>query len=94
MGALPIEFEHNQYLRVRHGVIVRAWRFADIAACCAVSYPAWCRYTDLSVSVTVRHPLSFFVAFANIKHQGSLSSVTSPPARQQPAIHKVARAVR
>ena len=51
-------------------------------------------YTDLSVSVTVRHPLIIFVVFANNKHQGSLSSVTSPPANQQPAIHKIARAVR
>ena len=46
-------------------------------------------YTDLSVvGVTVRHPLIFFVAFANIQHQGSLSSVTSSSAYQQPAIHK------
>ena len=40
-------------------------------------------YTDFSVSVTERHPLNFFVAFANIKHQRSMSSVTSPPASQQ-----------
>ena len=46
------------------------------------------------MSVTVRHPLNFFVAFANIKHQGSLSSVTSPPASQQQVIHKIAQAVR
>ena len=29
-----------------------------------------------------------FLAFANIQHQGSMSSVTSPSANQQPAIHK------
>ena len=34
------------------------------------------------------HPLGFFVAFGNIQHQGSLSSLTSPSANQRPAIHK------
>ena len=29
-----------------------------------------------------------FLAFANIQHQGSMSSVSSPSANQQPAIHK------
>ena len=45
-------------------------------------------YTDLLVSVTVRHPLIIFVAFAINKHHGSLSSVTSPPASQQASIHE------
>ena len=26
-----------------HGAMVRAWRFVDVAACRAVSNPAWCR---------------------------------------------------
>ena len=45
-------------------------------------------FTDLSVSATVRHPLILFVAFAIIQHQGSLLSVTSRSANQQPAVHK------
>ena len=40
------------------------------------------------MSVTVCHPLIFFVAFANIQHQGSLSSARSPSANQQPAMLK------
>ena len=46
------------------------------------------------MSQNVDHPLNIFVAFANFIHQGSLSSVTSWPASQQPAIHKIAGAVR
>ena len=30
-------------LRDGHGAMVRAWRSADVAACRAVSNPAWCR---------------------------------------------------
>ena len=44
-------------------------------------------YTELSVSVTVTH-WDFVWHFTHIQHQGSLSSVTSSPANQQPAIHK------
>ena len=33
------------------------------------------------------HPLGFFVAFENNQHQGSLPSVTSPSANQQPVFH-------
>ena len=29
--------------REGHGAMVRAWRSADVAACRAVSNPAWCR---------------------------------------------------
>ena len=32
-----------------HGAMVRAWRSADVAACRAVSNPAWCRiFTEIS----------------------------------------------
>ena len=34
------------------------------------------------------HPLRWCVAFTHIQHQGSLSSVTSPSANGQQAIHK------
>ena len=47
-------------------------------------------YTDLhsAISECHSHPLRFSVACTHIQHQGSLSSVTSPSANQQPAIHK------
>ena len=45
------------------------------------------KWNDLSVSTRI-YPLINLVAFAVNQHQGSLSSVTSPPANQQPAIHK------
>ena len=34
-----------KYIKYRegHGAMVRAWRSADVAACRAVSNPAWCR---------------------------------------------------
>ena len=41
-----------------------------------------------AISECHSHPLRFCVAFTHIQHQGSLSSVTSPSANQQPAIHK------
>ena len=31
------------HVREGHGAMVRARRSADVAACCAVSNPAWCR---------------------------------------------------
>ena len=31
------------YIREGRGAMVRAWRFADVTACRAVSNPAWCR---------------------------------------------------
>ena len=31
------------WVREGHGAMVRAWRSADVAACRAVSNPAWCR---------------------------------------------------
>ena len=41
-----------------------------------------------AISECHNHPLRFCAAFTHIQHQGSLSSVTSPSANQQPAIHK------
>ena len=35
----PLAASHNE----GHSAMVRAWRFADVAACRAVSKPAWCR---------------------------------------------------
>ena len=45
-------------------------------------------YVHWAISECHSHPLRFCVAFTHIQHQGSLSSVTSPSANQQPAIHK------
>ena len=41
-----------------------------------------------AISESHSHPLRFCVACTHIQHQGSLSSVSSPSANQQPAIHK------
>ena len=41
-----------------------------------------------AISECHSHPLSFSVEFTHIQHQVSLSSVTSPSANRQPAIHK------
>ena len=49
------------HIRERHGTMVRAWRSADVAACRAVSNPAWCRifreiscFTPLNLGTLVR----------------------------------------
>ena len=41
-----------------------------------------------AISECHSHPLRFCVALTHIQHHGSLSSVTSPSANQQPAVHK------
>ena len=41
-----------------------------------------------AISECHSHPLSFCVEFTHIQHQVSLSSITSPSANRQPAIHK------
>ena len=41
-----------------------------------------------AISECHSHPLRFCVALTHIQHQRSLSSVTSPSANQQPAVHK------
>ena len=45
-------------------------------------------YSTLSYRECHSHPLRFCVASTHIQHQGSLLSVTSPSANQQPVIHK------
>ena len=53
--------------------------------------PVRCRATERlhsAISECHSHPLRFCVACRHIQHQGSLSSVTSSSANQQPAIHK------
>ena len=43
MGFFELEIIINVLVRDGHGAMVRAWRFADVASCRAVSNPAWCR---------------------------------------------------
>ena len=45
MDVLGLRFRYlrGYYMYEGHGAMVRAWRSADVAACRAVSNPAWCR---------------------------------------------------
>ena len=55
---------------------------------CNAPYKRFIEEVHSAISECHSHSLRFCVAFTHIQHQGSLSSVTSPSANQQPAIHK------
>ena len=67
-----------------------SWVQSDRGACPRLNSRFWAVSVALhsAISECHSHPLRFCVACTHIQHHGSLSSVTSPSANQQPAVHK------